>query len=82
MDYLARFGLLSIAITHCQSELGHLVAVWAGCGSQAQHAHAKLSQFYLGSIPDIMCMTLHTRPSHFSAINIEKLGVAWLVQMH
>ena len=64
-------------MTHCKSELGPLLAVWAGCGSQAQPAHIQLSQFYLGSIPDIMCMMSHTRPSRFSAFNNEKLGVAW-----
>ena len=70
MDYLAFW-------IYCQSELGPLVATWASCGSQAQCAHAQLSRFYPGSIPDITCMTLHTRPSRFSAFNIEKLGVAW-----
>ena len=37
-------------------------------------AHAQLSWFYLGSIPEV---TSCTRPSHYLACNIEKLGMAW-----
>ena len=28
------------------TELGPLLAAWAGCGSQAQRAHAQLNRFY------------------------------------
>ena len=47
--------------TYSQSDLGPLVAMWAGCGPQDQHAHIQLSRFYLGSILDITCMTSRTR---------------------
>ena len=40
-------------------------------------AHSQLRSLYGLSASDIMHVTLDTRPSGFSACNIEKLGVAW-----
>ena len=40
-------------------------------------AHSQLRSLYGLSTGDVTHVTLDTRPSRFSACNIEKLGVAW-----
>ena len=40
-------------------------------------AHSQLRSLYGLSTGDVTHATLDTRPSRFSACNIEKLGVAW-----
>ena len=48
-----------------------MLTAWAGCGSQAQSVHVQLVL-----IPDIVCMTLRTRPfsSRFNIENWEWAG--------
>ena len=49
----------------------------AGKPQNGECTHAQLSRFQVGSRWNVTHVPSHTRPSCYSACNIEKLGVAW-----